>query len=430
MKMFFRRVSAFLQVSLGLDQMSVDFKKFATMHSMYQVFQGMVGVYIVSLLMRVSGSGDIVKWYNIINFFVTGIMMPVAVVFMRKKNTNLVTRIGIMGFIVLYTTLLFTMNSADKMMPVFGVLSGFANAFYWITYASYVSAFTVDSKRDVAVAFLGFVNGIITLIMPTLSGLVIEWIPGFWGYMVVFGLAFVVAVITILLSLRLPKHVNPEGEKNTNLYFGRALKNIVKHAYWRSGMMAECVRGIREGTFNFLLNLLLFEVVKSEALLGFNTLLTGIGTIISFWVIGKIIKPHNRVKAMFTATTILLAGSLLPALSLSPVVLIVFAFVNAFFSQFIVNPSNNIFFYLIQQKAEPNSREEYFSIKEFLLGMGRVIGIAILFIFPPSQMGYVIAIIVLTLTQFVTAGLGKHTLTLLKRDEEKELAEHAKTVEA
>jgi hypothetical protein len=147
-------------------------------------------------------------------------------------------------------------------------------------------------------------------------------------------------------------------------------------------------------------------------------------------VIGKIIKPHNRVKAMFIATSILLVGAVLPAVSLNPVVLIVFAFVNAFFNQFIINPSNNIFYYLIQKKAEADSREEYFSIKEFLLGMGRVIGISLLFVVPSTQTGYVIAIVVLTLTQFVTAGLGKHTLTLLKRDEEKELAEHAETVEA
>ena len=429
MKRFFQRIGAFLEVSLGLNQLGADFKKFASMHCMFNLFQGLVSVYITTLLMRVSGDGDIVKWFNIITYLFTGMMMPIAVTVMRKRNTNLVTRIGILGFIALYTTLLLTMNYADRMMPVLGVLNGASNAFYWLTYSSYVSAFTVDNKRDVALAFIGFVNGIITLTMPALSGFVIEQIGGVLGYMVAFGLAFLVAVTTILLSLRLPKHVNPAGKKETNTYYKKALREILHNSCWRCGMMAEAMRGVREGTFNFLLNILLFEVISSETLTGFNTLLTGLGTIISFWVIGRVVKPGNRVKAMLAATITLLAASVLPALSLNPVSLILFSFINAFFTQFLLNSSSSIFFLLVQQKAAPNARAEYFSIRELMLGFGRSAGILILLAFPKVQLGYVIAIVVLTLTQFATVGLSKYTLTLLKR-EEKEQMEDGEPAEA
>ncbi len=429
MKRFFQRLGAFLEVGLGLNQLGANFKKFASMHCMFNLFQGLVSVYITTLLMRVSGDGDIVKWYNMITYLFTGMMMPIAVTVMRKRNTNLVTRIGILGFIALYTTLLLTMNYADRMMPILGILNGASNAFYWLTYSSYVSAFTVDDKRDVALAFLGFVNGIITLTMPALSGFVIERIGGFLGYMVAFGLAFLVAVTTILLSLRLPKHVNPAGKKETNTYYKKALREILHNSCWRCGMMAEAMRGVREGTFNFLLNILLFEVISSETLTGFNTLLTGLGTIVSFWVIGRVVGPRNRVKAMLAATITLLAASILPAVSLNPVSLILFSFINAFFTQFLLNSSSSIFFLLVQQKAEPNAREEYFSIRELMLGFGRSAGILILLAFPKVQLGYVIAIVVLTLTQFVTVGLSKHTLTLLKR-EEKERMEDGEPAEA
>ena len=430
MKYFMKRVGAFLEDSLGLNQMTAEFKKFATMHCTYNLFQGLVSVYITTLLMRVSGDGDIVKWYNMLNFLFTGIMMILAVFVMRKKNTNLVTRIGIMGFIVLYTTLLFTMNSADKMMPVFGILTGFSNGFYWLTYSTYVSAFTLDSRRDVALAFIGFVNGIITLTMPALSGFVIEQIGGFLGYTVVFGLSFGIAVVTILLSLRLPKHVVPAEKKETNTYYRRALKKIVLDPCWRCGMSTEMIRGVREGTFNFLLNILVFETVKSETLMGFNTLLTGVGTIISFWVVGRISRPSNRIKLMFTATTVLLVAALLLVWGMSPELIIAFAFLNAFFNTFIVNPSSSIFFLLIQKKAEPNAREEYFSIKEVFLNFGRILGIFILLAFPKEQMGYVIAVIVLTLTQFITVGLGRHTTKLLAKADEEALSDNAESAQA
>lgn len=59
MKHFMQRTVAFLENTLGLNYLSVNFKKFSAMHCCYNLFQGMVGVYITTLLMRVSGMGTL-----------------------------------------------------------------------------------------------------------------------------------------------------------------------------------------------------------------------------------------------------------------------------------------------------------------------------------------------------------------------------------
>ena len=84
-EIFFSKTRSFFEVSLGLNQLSVNFKKFASMHCTFNLFQGLVSVYITTLLMRVTGDGDIVKWYNLLNYLFSGLMMPVAVGVMRKK---------------------------------------------------------------------------------------------------------------------------------------------------------------------------------------------------------------------------------------------------------------------------------------------------------------------------------------------------------
>ena len=121
---------------------------------------------------------------------------------------------------------------------------------------------------------------------------------------------------------------------------------------------------------------------------------------------------------MLIGTLVLLAASALPAFSLSPVSLILYSTINAFFTQFVINSSNTTFFLLVQKKSELSMREEYFSIREVMLAIGRVAGIVVLFCFPKVQLGYVIAIIVLTLTQFLTTGLCKRATQLLKKEEE------------
>ena len=413
MKHFLQRIGAFFQVVLGLNLLSTDFKKFASMHCTYSIFQAMVSFYITTLLMRVTGNGDIVIWFNLATYFFQGFGVIFCVVVMRKSSVNLAMRIGILGLIVMYAILLFFMDSADKLMPVLGFFNGVANGFYWLAYASYFSAFTVDSKRDAALGFMGFMNGITFLIMPTLSGFVIEKIGGFAGYTVVFGLAFLIALITIFLSLRLPKQVCQAEENKT--YFLQALKIIAHDACWRCGMACETLRGIRDGTFNFLLNLLLFEIIQSETLIGINSLLASIGTIVSFWAAGRIIKPGNRVKSMLIGSTVLLVACSLPAFSMSPAAIMVFAIVNAFFSTFIINPSNSIMFLIVQKKADPKMTNEYFSIRDVFLVGGRIIGVSILFAFPRVQYGYVIAIVLLTLSQFIIVGLSKRSTNLLKQ---------------
>ena len=149
-----------------------------------------------------------------------------------------------------------------------------------------------------------------------------------------------------------------------------------------------------------------------------NNLLASVGTIISFWAAGRIIRPENRVKSMFVGSIVLLAACGLPAISLNPVTIMIFAVVNAFFNTFVVNPSNGIMFLIVQKKAEPKMTNEYLSIRDVFLVGGRMMGIAVLLVFPKAQFGYVIAIVLLTLSQFVMIALSRRSTRLLKKLDE------------
>lgn len=92
-----------------------------------------------------------------------------------------------------------------------------ANGFYWLAYASYFSAFTVDSKRDAALGFMGFMNGITFLIMPTLSGFVIEKSVDLQDILLCSAWLFD-RFDNDILSLRLPKQVCQAEENKTYFY--------------------------------------------------------------------------------------------------------------------------------------------------------------------------------------------------------------------
>ena len=417
MKHFLKKLAAILENSLGLNRLSKDFKKFALMHTTYCIFQAMVSSYIITLLMRVTGDGDIVLWYNFINFIFHGISVILGVFIIRKGSVNLTVRIAILCFIALYTVLLLTMAQADAFMIVFAFLNGAANALYWLAYAAYFSNFTEDHGRDAALGFMGFINGVTALVMPALSGFMIETIGKyagtFVGYAVVFALSFIVAIVAIVLTFRLPKEAADHAvEKRT--YFREAFRTIFHDTCWKCGMACESFRGLRDGTLNFLMNLLLFDIVQSETLIGINSLLASIGTIVSFWLAGRILRPSNRIKSMFIGSSVLLVASSLLAINLNPATIMIFAALNTFFNTFIVNPSNGIMFLIVQKKSAPHMANEYLSIRDMFLCIGRMCSVTILMFFPRVQFGYVIAIVILTMSQFILVGLSRLSTRLLR----------------
>lgn len=107
MKHFLQKLGTFIEAGLGLSQLGTNFKKFAAMHCTYSIFQAMVSSYIITLLMRVTGNGDIVIWYNLATFLFQGCGVVLAVAVMRRGRINLAGRLAVFGFIILYSVLLF-----------------------------------------------------------------------------------------------------------------------------------------------------------------------------------------------------------------------------------------------------------------------------------------------------------------------------------
>lgn len=380
------------------------------MHFGFVTFTSSYGIFINTLFMRVTGSSDIVMWYNLIVYLLVGYLMSFAVFYTRKHNMLWSTRIGMGCFLGMYLVLFTVMDHIDLFMPLLAALNALSSGFYWLTYSALISHFTSDNNRDVALALIGLMGGIVNLCVPALAGYVIEAFEGYVGYYIMFGFSFAIALITFLLSFRLPAFC-PEAKKT---HFKRAIRDSFRNPCWRSGMLTETVKGIREGTFGFFLNVLLFETVQSETLIGINTFLLGVASMISFWAAGKIIRPGNRIKCMMVSTTVLLLACLLLVVNISPFTIILLTIVSNLFGTFIINPVGSSFFLLIQKMpGAMEAQEEYWGIREVFLNFGRAVGVVIVMLFPSTQWGYIIALVLLTFSQYFATFLCKRAITLV-----------------
>ncbi len=411
----FTKIKSRIVDVLGIAVLSANFFRFALVHTFFLIFTNLHGVFINTLLYRVTGENTIILQYNLIFYLAFSVSMPLAAVLMRKTSPRISSRVGILLFIGMYLTffgLMFT-NTLAIGMPAIAILSAFASSAYWIAYNVMLIEFTHVNERDVAISFMGMSGGTVSLIMPALSGFVISQFSGMMGYYVMFGVSMLIAIITMLLStLKIP----PIPSKTNRLYFQSAFSHLVKTRVWRSCMFCEFLKGIREGTFAFFLNLLLFDLVQNEALIGFNTLLVGVLAILANWTISRFMRPEHRVKWMLIATTVLFVASGLLFLELNAATIIIMSIANSYFNVILLNPTTPVLFSLFNRTEEgKKAKYEFLAMKDSSLGVGRCLGVIMVLLFPQTHMGYLVAMGVLTVTQYLTVLVTKHSMNLLEK---------------
>ena len=387
-----------MKKSFGFDRVSDGFLKFFYTHTGFLVFTNLHDVFINTLLFRYTGDSNIVMRFNIYMYLFWGVIFAASVVLAKKRSPVACMRFGIISYILMYITFFACINFLDKSVPLLALLAGAGGGCYWLSNSINLGEYAEEESRDAGMGLIGVGGGIVSLCMPFFSGLIISRFEGLTGYLVVFALALVVAVITILISLSLP----PVQMQDTNVYYKEATKLCIYDPIFRDLMISSSIKGIRDGTMGFFLSVLLYEVITDEFVVGVNTLLAGIAAILCSMVYGRLVNSKNRIKWMYWSTHALMLGALL-LLKLTPAAIILMSIINAVFRFYLMNPCAGVYYSMLVRPELSKMAYEFHGIKEIVLTFGRVGGIFFAMVMPSSMA--VTVILVLTATQYAMTWL-------------------------
>ena len=214
---------------------------------------------------------------------------------------------------------------------------------------------------------------LVNLTVPLLASFVIDRVGGTKGYITVFAMAFAVSLVTCALALRLPKR-HTETEHHVDYPF--TFRAIARNRHLLYGLAAQSCKGVREGAFTFILSIVLYQMVSNELLVGFNTFLSAAAAIASFVIASRILSLTNRVRYMGLAVAVLTGIAGVCIFHLSPVMVIVYTVVNAFFAGFLENSTYSTFLDMMQLVPEMDDhRPELLAINDTVLEIGRCLGL-------------------------------------------------------
>ena len=406
---------------LGYRELGGAFVLVLLVHVGQMLFTNPKGIFINTLLFRATdGNVSIVKLYNILTYVSECLGTTLAIWVIRRKGAVYSIRAGLVVFLATYVSFFIFFSNLNDFMFLIGFLFGIGTGLYWSSYYLYITEYSTDSTRDIALGAVGVCTSIISFVVPSFCGFVISKFSGLNGYLAVFAGALVIALFIVLLSTKLKNQMT--GSRKS--YYRQAVKTVFTEKVWFCGVFTEFLRGLRDGAFAFFLNLLLFQIIQDESLVGFNTAMVGVVAILSNWVMKKILRPHNRVKIMTVSVSVLLCCSIAMFFQLSPVTIIIMSLVNSFFSVYIYNPTLGIFLTLLDKtKKGERMRVELLAVKNYFLSFGRVIGVLLTILLPNTDFGNVTALCVLTALQYFTAFFAGKTTTLIAQEEQKDSQE-------
>ncbi len=393
-----RSISGFLGRVLGTERVSQTYLEFIKMHAGYLLFTNMKSLFVNTLLIRITGDDSMVMKFNLMQFICIPFAYTIGSFYIRRRSLPRAARWGMIFSALFYAIFFLSLNHLALMLPLLSIVTAISFGFYTLSNQSMTVEYCSDDNREAAISISGVVSGVISMSMPIVNGAIISAFPGLSGYYSVFGVSMIIAFFSIRQTKKLPNNHIP-GKIN----FCETIRDALHSRPFILAGLAETFKGIREGVFTFFLNVLLFECIQSELLVGINTFLIGIFSIFGCWLLGRLVRPYNRIQYMCAALISLLCVTCALLLKLNAFTVMLMSVCNSFFTCFTLNPSSSMQFYVVSQMPKSQERKsEYLALKSYFLAAGRVAGVVIVSSMPESAQGSVLGLLAITLLQFGT----------------------------
>lgn len=339
------------------------------LQSLFTFGSALSSIFLNLYLWRLTESLWINGIYNIVSNAFIAVCFVIGGKLAKKLDRMVVYRIGITLIALFYLCILLAKEHVAEYYILFAVFSGIGSGFYWIGYWTLLYDVSNDENR---MRFLGLSSAFSTAAAmsgPLVSGVIFNAVGGLRGYTIVFGIAFVVFLLTAVLSLLVPKA--PSHHKA--YYLGHMGLLLRKNKTWRKAMYGNLITGIMQGVFLFLPQILLIAVFQKESFVSYFGAFLSMLTILINILFSKLARErHERKYLLWSVIGYMIAASLL-LFKLSPVIVISFMILQTLFGPLKSNAFDSYFYRLIGTlPLKGKLRIESMVVREICWDAGRI----------------------------------------------------------
>ncbi|OIJ16734.1 hypothetical protein BKP37_05780 [Anaerobacillus alkalilacustris] len=360
-----------LKKFLGEVEVNRDLTLLLIIGGLYALSIALSNTFVNVYLWKQSGEFTHIALYNLASVVMQPLTFILAGRWAKKIDRVIVLRLGVSFLSVFFFTVLFLGEKASSYLLLLGALLGIGFGFYWLAFNVLTFEITEPETRDFFNGFLGLVTSFAGMIGPILAGFLITKMEKLIGYKVIFGISLTLFVGAVILSFLLKRR--PATGK---FDFIRILKERKNSKNWRNVLYAHFFQGLREGTFVFVIVVWVYIATNSELAIGTYGLVASAVSFVTYYIVGRFIKPHFRKKAILIGGVGLFLAIFLIVRDLTFTRLIMYGVAISLSYPILLVPYISITYDVIGRgwKAA-EMRVEYIVVRELFLNSGRIFSI-------------------------------------------------------
>ncbi len=335
-------------------------------------------VFVNIYLWRLSHQLSVIAVYNLICYTFVPLGFVIGGKIAKRRDRLLTYRLGIGFYSLFYLSIVLAGTYVSAYYVLFAVSIGLAMGFYWSGFLVLLYDATTSSNR---LRFLSLSTACFSLAGITgtaVSGNIIASFRNTTGYIIVFGIALLVFLVTAFGSFRIA--VKQSRKKRYFLKYTFLL--AAKNKPWARAVLGFFIIGLLEGMMFFLPSILLYQSFTREDVVGYLTILFSVISVASSYMQSKIGSRSSVSRYLLSsgAGIALAAAVLLTGYSGWPVVF--FMIVQSFFNPWLQNGMMAYYFSMADRlPLKGQLRIESVVVYESMLNVGRVVSISLFCIF-------------------------------------------------
>ncbi|BDG36795.1 MFS transporter [Saccharococcus caldoxylosilyticus] len=362
---------AIIKKITGQEQITRDLVLLLCIGGFYALSVSLSNTFVNVYLWKQSGEFRDLALYNLSVVTLQPITFIFAGKLAKKVDRIIVLRLGVSFLAVFFITVLLVGSRAHDYLILLGALLGIGYGFYWLAFNVLTFEITEPETRDFFNGFFGILTSMAGMIGPIAAGYIISSLANTRGYTLIFSISLILFIIAVILSFFL--HRRPA---DGNYLFLRILKERNYNQNWRLITNAHFFQGLREGTFVFVISVLVYITSKSELALGKFGFVNSLTSFIAYYVVSRLMKRKYRKKAILCGGLLLYGAIFLIVFHVSYPRLILYAVTIAIAYPLLLVPYSSLTFDVIGRSwKSAEMRIEYIVVRELFLNGGRIVSI-------------------------------------------------------
>ena len=336
--------------------------------------------------------------YYIFSYLLLAIGSFIVAGIIKNKFRIGMFRIGVITNFIYIMSVVILKEKVIDYLGIISILYGISQSQYWFPYNLFIIDKIENFERTDYTVKKNIIVSLIGVLFPVLLGTIITAT----NFEITSIIILIISLVQIILSfiLTTDNHVTNLGKYDLL----KVWKKIKDNKQVKKMLIVEFLIGfnISDGALGVLITILIFNAFKTDMNLGIISSISTVLSICAIKLYGKLVKDKSDKKIILISSIIPVISLLIVLINTNNITIIVYSFLYEIFVNGILSLVRTVRLFNMSDSniISKEDQSEFFSLREGILNLGRIVSYSILLIVGiiGNMIALNIALIILTIT--------------------------------